>query len=356
MKHCLQTVCGVRYPIISAGMAGGPGGPDLVAAVSEHGGLGTLGAGYMEAADITAAIAEIKRQTKQPFAVNLFLPVETFVQEEAVQAMQRRLSALGAGKSLEQQVPSRRDPFAFFEQQLQAVMESDVKIISFTFHLPSKALVDRLKEAQMIVIATATSVKEATLLEQVGVDIICAQGSEAGGHRGTFLDREEDSLIGTMALVPQICDAVALPVIAAGGIMDARGMAAAFMLGASAVQLGTFFLAAQESGAHQVYKEAVLQASERDLVLTKAFSGKLARGINNQFITEMKNIEALPYPIQHELTTPLRQWAKSVHEGNYMSLWAGQGITLVQSKSVRELMHELFTAYNKLTTHLQRFE
>jgi nitronate monooxygenase len=185
-------------------------------------------------------------------------------------------------------------------------------------------------------------VAEAVALEQSGVDAVIAQGSDAGSHRGTFLGRPEDSLVGTVALVPQIADAVKVPVIAAGGIMDARGIRAALALGASAVQMGTAFLATPESGISPAYKQALLNAKEDQTVLTRAFSGRLARGIRNRFSEEMRAFEhdLPPYPIQNALTRDIRQAAAKQHRPEFLSLWAGQGVGLIQARPAADLIRE----------------
>ena len=197
----------------------------------------------------------------------------------------------------------------------------------------------------LILIGTATTVDEAVELENKGVDIVIAQGSESGGHRGTFKGKFEDSLVGTMALVPQVVDHISIPVIAAGGIMDARGIVASLVLGASGVQMGSAFLTCTESGANELHKRAVLESKENDTVTTKVFSGKMARGIRNKFIDKFSSHEdeVPPYPIQNTLTRELRQAAAKNSKPEYMSLWSGQGIRMSKNISVKELMEELIS-------------
>jgi nitronate monooxygenase len=195
----------------------------------------------------------------------------------------------------------------------------------------------------MFVMGTATTVEEAVALEQAGVDAIVTQGSEAGGHRGTFAGAFEAGLVGTMALVPQVVDAVRVPVIASGGIMDGRGIAAALALGASAVQMGTAFLTCHEAGIPDAYKEAILGAHEDGTRLTRAFSGRPARGIVNRFMTEIdRTPEAiLPFPLQNTLTRPLRSAAARQGRAEFLSLWAGQAVRLARRQSAADLVARL---------------
>ncbi|WJH37353.1 nitronate monooxygenase [Paenibacillus sp. CC-CFT747] len=201
---------------------------------------------------------------------------------------------------------------------------------------------------------TATTVAEGAHLESEGIDLVVGQGSEAGGHRGTFLGGHEQALVGTMALIPQLADTLHVPVIAAGGIMDGRGIAASLLLGASGVQLGTAFLASPESGAHPRYKEAVLQSMEESTVVTRAFSGKAARGIRNRFVVEMEQAEAAlpPYPVQNALTRELRREAARQERIEFMSLWAGQGSRLATDVPagvrVRELAAQTEEAFRRM--------
>ncbi|MBH0170113.1 NAD(P)H-dependent flavin oxidoreductase [Fictibacillus sp. 18YEL24] len=346
----------IKYPIIQAGMAGGPTIPELVAEVSEAGALGTLGAGYMSPQQIKTALKNIQQLTRSPIAVNLFLPEpETHkMDEEAIQAMQQHLNTYRSKLGIPE-VHDIPDVENLFKKQLATVIEAGVKIVSFTFNAPSKRLVEDLHALEMVVIATATSVKEAIHLESNGVDLIVAQGAEAGGHRGTFLNGESESMIGTMALVPQVVDAVSCPVVAAGGIMDGRGMAAALTLGASAVQLGTAFLTVKESGANTIHKQTILSSRDTDTKITKVFSGKSARGFKNKMMIDLEShIRDLPpYPLQHMLTSDIRREAANQGNKEMMSMWAGQASALAQVRSagdlVRSLINQCDTALEKAT-------
>jgi len=341
--NTLVNLLGIKYPIIQAGMAGGATTPELVAAVSNAGGLGTLGAGYLSPHAIREAVREIRRLTDKPFAVNLMVTEPASADRDAIDKMQ------GILKRFEKDLG---EPFSFenlsldpqpFEEQLEIVLDEKVPVFSFTFGIPKPFWLEKLKANGTVIIGTATNVQEGLALERAGVNAIVAQGSEAGGHRGTFFKNAENEGIGTMALIPQMVDRVKLPVIASGGIMDGRGVVASLALGAAGVQMGTAFLTSEESGIHPVYKEAIRQARDDQTVMTKAFSGKKARGIENQYIRVMRDFEAdiLPYPIQNALTKPLRNAAKKHGNKEYMSLWAGQAASLSQNAPAKQIVENV---------------
>lgn len=347
----------IRYPIIQAGMAGGITTPELVAAVSNGGGLGTLGAGYMSPEEMRKAIREIRSRTQKPFGVNLFIPQPMEEREEVIEDMIWHLH--GYRKKLKlSKGPVKLAPIQdAFMEQIEVVLSESVPVFSFTFGVLPGDLLGKMKRAGMAVIGTATTSTEAVFLEESGIDMVVAQGSEAGGHRGTFLGSYENALIGTMALVPQISRKVNIPVIAAGGIMDERGIAASFLLGASGVQMGTAFLTCEESGAHRAYKEALLhRKKEEGTAITHAFSGKAARGVRNTFLKEMENYPGkIPtYPIQNALTQDIRSAAARQERVEYMSLWAGQAYPLCRTQSATGLikgwvqgMNHLFSGQKK---------
>jgi nitronate monooxygenase len=234
------------------------------------------------------------------------------------------------------------DPFT---EQLAAALESGASVFSFTFSTLPTSAIEAIKARGMVLIGTATTVDEAMALEAAGVDAVAAQGSEAGAQRGTFAVDFDAAMIGTLALVPQVVDAVRVPVIAAGGIMDGRGIAAVLALGASAAQMGTAFLTCDEAGVPEAHKEAILKALEHETRVTRAFSGRPARGIVNRLMTEVERADAaeaiLPYPLQNALTRPLRNAAASQGRGEYLSLWAGQGVRLARRQSAANLIARL---------------
>jgi nitronate monooxygenase len=341
-KNRVTALLGIDYPIIQAGMAGGSTTPQLVSAVSNAGGLGTLGAGYMTPEQIRTAIKEIRERSDRPFAVNLFVPEPIRECTDEIQQMNKRLTPIRKELSIEV-LPQLTKYSESFEEQLAVIIEERVPVFSFTFGVPTNEKLQELKQNGILIMGTATTVQEAVLLEQKGVDLIVGQGSEAGGHRGTFLGSYKQSLIGTIALIPQIVDAVKIPVIAAGGIMDGRGIAAALVLGAEGVQMGTAFLTCLESGAHETYKRALLEHTEDSTVITRAFSGKPARGIKNRFIEEVESQQTLipPYPVQNALTQDIRRAAAKQNRPEFMSLWAGQALRLSVVKPAFEMVADL---------------
>jgi nitronate monooxygenase len=287
----------------------------------------------------------VRARTAQPFGLNLFAPPAPedhsapVDPRPAIQHVERFYAELGL-------TPPRTlpKPAYSFDEQMQAVLESGAAVFSFTFGLvPDKAM-QAAQARGMFVMGTATSVAEAQALEAAGVDAVIAQGSEAGGHRGTFLGSFEQSMIGTIALVPQIVDAVRVPVVASGGIMDGRGIAAALVLGAFAVQMGTAFLGCAESGVSEGYKAALCNAREDQTRLTRAFSGRPARGVINRFMEETEHAPrdaVLPFPLQNTLTRPLRSAAHAQSRAEYLSLWAGQGVRMLKRETAASLMARL---------------
>ena len=341
LKTRITEDLGIEYPIVQAPMAGGPTTAALVAAVSNAGGLGSLGAAYLSPEKLREEVREIRTLTERPFNVNLFVPAPF----EADPSRIERANGLLAPYREELGIRSQGMPSSFeesFDDQLAVVIEERVPVFSFTFGAPSPDLAGRLKENGTTVVGTATTVSEGLRLEAEGVDVIVAQGSEAGGHRGTFLGAFGDALVGTMALVPQMVDAVSVPVVAAGGIMDGRGLAAALVLGAGAAQMGTAFLACEESGAHPEFKRAILEAAEDETAITRAFSGRAARGIKNRFLVEVGAHEEdlAPYPVQNALTRDVRAAARKQDRPEFMSLWAGQAPRLARRTKAAELVRE----------------
>jgi nitronate monooxygenase len=253
--------------------------------------------------------------------------------------IRRKLEPYYAELGIPLPVSIAAQPFDF-EAQLAAALGCGAQIFSFTFGSLVAETVQRVQSRGFFVMGTATTVDEAKALASSGVDAIVAQGAEAGGHRGSFLAAFDASLIGTMALVPQIVDAVPVPVIASGGIMDGRGVLAALALGASAVQMGTAFLTCEEAGVPEAYKQALLSAREQETRITRAFSGRPARGIANRFMQEIGD-DVPPFPIQNQLTRPLRNAAVKAGRAEYLNLWAGQGVRMARRQSAAQLMAKI---------------
>lgn len=331
----------LQYPIVQAPMAGSTT-PELVATVSNSGGLGSLGAGLssMTPEALQKTIRKIRTLTDKPFAVNLFSPEESSITLVQQQRMCDILKEI-AGHLDVTLLPIQDPMISNFEEKLEVILKEEVPIFSFTFGIPEKKSLDALKANGIKIIGTATSLLEAKLLEEANVDAIVAQGIEAGGHRGTFPGHEQ-TYIGLMALIPQLVDRIKLPVIAAGGIADVRGIKAAFTLGASGVQIGTAFLSTKESGAHPKHKEALMCATCDSTCLTRAFTGRLARGLSNRYIEAMEPYvkDILPYPFQGRLTASLRKKAAELNEIDYMALWAGQNVHLCQDVSAKMLFRQ----------------
>jgi nitronate monooxygenase len=331
-----------RLPIIQAPMAGGATTPELVAAVCEAGGIGAFAAATLKPAAIAEGAAQVRALTGRPFCINLFVLGEPRVEGAALERARAWLLPMHAELGIAPPVV----PARFCEDaaaQFDALLEAAPALASFAFGVLDAAQVERLHARGCKVAGTATNVAEAKAWEAAGADFVCAQGAEAGGHRGTFIGSYESSLIGTMALVPQVVDAVRIPVIAAGGIMDGRGIAAALMLGSAAVQMGTAFLDCAESGIHPAWKQALRAASDTSTQVTLAFSGRMARGIENDFMRRMAaHGHALPaYPVQNALTGAMRAAAGAANRPEYMSLWAGQGAPMSRNLPAVELMRRL---------------
>ena len=335
----------LKTPIIQAPMAGGGDTPELVIAVCEAGALGCIGATYLTPSQMDEVARTVRARTSRPFGVNLFAPLsvadETNEPHLAVERVRPFYDELGLPPPT---LPARHS--LPFDEQIAVALDSGASVFSFTFGIVPPNAIEAIKARGMFLMGTATTVNEAIALQAAGVDGIIAQGSEAGGHRGTFMGSFEEAMVGTMALVPQIVDAVQVPVIASGGIMDGRGIAAALALGASAVQMGTAFLTCDEAGIAAAYRDEILRASEHETRLTRAFSGRPARGIVNRFMTEIDPPQAasdpiLPFPLQNSLTRPLRNTAAKQNRAEYLSLWAGQGIRMARRQSAGLLVARL---------------
>jgi nitronate monooxygenase len=341
MEAAFLARLGVRVPIIQAPMAGGPDTPALAAAVIDAGGLGSLGCAYLSDAQIDAVVSDLRQRTRGSFALNLFVRADEPSDESAAARVApildrfRRELGLGAPK------PAKAAPS--YPAQLAAVIRAKPRVWSFTFGAPTAEEVATVRATGILVVGTATTLDEAEALESLGVDAICAQGSEAGGHRGTFLGRYEDALVGTMALTRAIVGRVRLPVIAAGGVMDGAGIRAALSLGATAVQLGTAFLLCPEAGTHVSHRAALTSPMARRTVVTRGFSGRAARGLRNALSDAFETIAAAPFPQQQALTAELRAAAAAQGATHLMQLWAGQGAPMLRELPAAELVRVLCT-------------
>lgn len=319
----------------------------LVAAVAEAGGFGWLGGAYLAPARLAAVIDQIRALTPRPFGVNLFCPQPWQRDAAKEAAFMQALAPFHAQLRL----PPPSVPEVFeedFHAQLAVLRQRRVPVIGFTFGDPGPALVRQLHDEGVCVVGTATHLAEAMQLQASGVDALIAQGAEAGAHRGSFLGPRDAGLVGTLALVPQLVDAVSVPVVAAGGIADARGVAAAQALGASAAAVGTAFLLADECPVSPAYRAALIAAAApapAGTVLTQAFSGRWARGLANRFTQETAALAergALPdFPIPNALTRPLRQAGGQQGVADVLSLWAGQALPLARGGPAAEIVRRL---------------
>lgn len=355
IETVLTKLLKIEHPVIQAPLAGGGDTPDLVAAVGNAGAIGFVGAAYSTPAQIIEIGRAVRRKTTRPFGINLFAPLPQPDPIANPQAALQRVAPFFAELGLP--APSAPAPMAnSFSEQLTAALKTDASAFSFTFGILPVEAIEAIKRRGLFLIGTATHVEEAIALEKTGVDAVVAQGSEAGGHRGTFIGDFSAAMIGAVSLVPQIVDAVKIPVIASGGIMDGRGIAAALALGASAVQMGTAFLTCSEAGVPNAYKEAILHAHENQTRVTRAFSGRPARGIVNRFMTEVEangGCDSIPpFPLQNALTRPLRTSAAKQDRAEFLSLWAGQGLRLAHRQSAADLVaclaRETSTALERL--------
>lgn len=332
---------GVTHPIVLAPF-GGLSSVGLTATVSNAGGLGSYGLYGYDGARIRETAAALRAATDLPFALNLWLPMGDEVTPDATytafaQALEPFFTAAGVP------VPPRPERFLpDFDEQLDAVWEAAPAALSVVYGVPSASVVDEARRRDIRVIGTATTVAEAVALEAGGVDAIVATGMEAAGHRVSFLKSPEDSLVGTFALVPQVVDAVRVPVIAAGGIADRRGVAAALALGATAAQVGTAFLATQQSAANDAHRKAIRTTAAEDSILTRAMSGRLARGARNRAIRAIEAGGMIPpFPAQNWLTGRFRGPAAEQGLGELQSLWLGQAAPLARFDDADALFAEL---------------
>jgi nitronate monooxygenase len=329
---------GLPIPILQAPMAGAVYDA-MTIAVSRAGGMGNLPATGVAPEDIGAAVEAIRAQTDAPFGVNLLMAPPLKPEPAELDVALARLTAWYAELGLE--VPDHPNRFSQdFDAQLAALTRAAPPVASFAFSILTKAQVEALHAAGSYVLGTANTVAEAIAWAQVGADGICAQGFEAGGHHAYFLEDIEASSVGTMALVATVLQAVDLPVVAAGGIMDGKGVAAALALGSSAVQMGSAFLLADEAIVGPVWQQAIRDAPSDATRLTRAFSGRYARGLENRFVREMRAVQedVPPYPVQNRLTQAMRAAANKAGDPELMSLWAGQAVKLAQAGASGDLV------------------
>ncbi|TFC64026.1 2-nitropropane dioxygenase [Cryobacterium sp. TMT2-15-1] len=345
MTQKLTQLLGVQAPIV-LGAFGGLSSIQLTSLVSDRGGLGSYGLYGYSGERIFSTIQELRHLTASPFAVNLWLPLPG--EPSPADSHAEFSAALDALKplfvELDIEPPQRPDRYLpSFSEQIDAVLTARPAVVSFVYGVPPAEIVDAAHRYGIVILGTATTVDEAIALERGGVDAVIASGAEAAGHRVSFIDAAEDSLVGTFALVPQVVDAVIVPVIAAGGIADRRGVAAAHALGAAGVQVGTAFLCARQSAATEAHRLAITSTPAHGTVLTRSMSGRLARGIPNRAIRTIDSdtTHIAPFPVQNWLTGQFRTAASRRNIGDLVSLWAGQAGPLATWDDADDVFTEL---------------
>ena len=338
----------IEHPIVQGPFGGGLSTAKLAATVSNLGGLGSYGA-YMLAPDAIGGIAaEIRALTSQPFALNLWVSnhddggdtLDRAGFERAWPLFEPYFEELGVAKPELPEIVHQ--PFA---EQLDALLAARPPVFSFVFGVPPAKALEECRRLGIVTVGAATSIVEARALEQAGVDLIVATGSEAGGHRPTFIGRAEDVLCGTFSLVQIIANQVSVPVIAAGGIVDGAGIRAAFELGAQAAQIGTAFLACAESGTNDLHREILFSPRARDTVLTRVFTGRLARGVRNRWADEMAahGAQLPPFPVTSWFASQLRPAALAAGRSDVITLWSGQAAPNLRHRQATTLMQSLLS-------------
>ena len=337
---------GVQYPILQGPFGGNLSTVELTATVSNMGGVGGYGAYTLEPAAIAQANERLRKATDKPYNINLWVSDTDVPGDTATEAAMEKARALYRPYFDEVGLEMPTRPFSFssrFENQVQVILDVKPPIFSFLFGIPNALILEECRRRGILTMGCATTLDEALALETAGVDMIVASGFEAGGHRPSFLAPAEKSLTGTFVLVQLIRDRVRIPVIAAGGIATGRGIAAALALGADGVQVGTAFLACEESGAPEFHREMLFSQAAKYSVLTRAFTGRLGRGLRNRISEETSGKEEsiLPFPLMTHLMSPLRQQAIAQNKLEMILLWGGQIAPLLKYRKAAELMHAL---------------
>lgn len=335
---------GVKYPIIQAPMFG-VSTPQMASAAAKADALGSLALADLSADKSVELIRETKKLTNKPFAVNIFvhdIPEITDSLQEKYIRTKLFIERLAKENSIEVNLPKLEEiKVNGYHDQIDAIIEENCKIVSFTFGNLDAQTILKLKENGVVLIGTCTSVEEALILEKSGIDMICVQGIEAGGHRGAF-NAENIPQIGGLSLFSQVYDHVKVPLIYAGGIYNAKTLKASKDLGAQGFQVGSMLLASQESALQPYEKERLKNVSENDIVLTRSFSGRYARGIKNKYIETLDNSDyILPYPYQNKLTNELRRVAKTLNNTDFVGIWVGQSIHNYSELSTEDILRKL---------------
>lgn len=339
-------ILGIAHPIIQGPFGGGLSTVKLAATVSNMGGLGSYGAHVLAPDEIVRLAGELRAQTSKPFALNLWVSDHDEGGEALDAESFERAWKLFAPYFAELGIDEPEPPVHFhpaFDKQVEALIEARPPVFSFVFGIPSRAILQACRVRSIVTVGAATTIAEAQALDEAGVDLIVATGFEAGGHRPSFLARAEDSLMGTFALTQLVSRRVKRPVVAAGGIADADGLRAALTLGAQAGQIGTAFLACAESNATEAHRAVLFSEQAQQTVLTRAFSGRLARGVHNRWSAEWaaRAADIAPFPVQNWFLSKLRPAAISAGRTDLVSLWGGQIAPNLRHRSAAALMASL---------------
>jgi len=343
----LTKLLGIDLPIVLGPFGGKISSVALTAIVSNAGGLGSYGCQPFSASEIVDISNEITKATNQPFNLNLWVKdqddhIDDFDEQafqKVVKIFQPYFDEVGVAPPT---FPLSQS--ATFDNQIEAIFKVRPAVFSFVYGIPSPDILEKCRQLNIKTVGTATTLDEAIAIENAGVDAVVATGFDAGGHRVAFLDKPEESLVGTFSLIPQVADAVKIPVIAAGGIADVRGVKAAFALGADAVQIGTAFLATQESGTSKVHRQKLFSKEARYTTLTKVFTGRLSRGIKNRLTEELKAFQndLAPYPLQGKIVGQMGAYPANTESNPALkSFWAGQAAPILQYHHAVELIDSI---------------
>ncbi|WP_312922069.1 NAD(P)H-dependent flavin oxidoreductase [Empedobacter brevis] len=350
-QNDLTDLFGVKYPVIQAPMFGVTT-PQMVAGASRIGCLGSLPIADLDAEDALKKIHETKKITDKPFAVNIFVndvPEITLELKQKYNKVRKHLKEIAFNQNFEVDFPEIETVKPkTYKEKIDLIIQEKCRILSFIFGILDKDSIEKLKENNVCLVGTCTTVEEAIQLEKAGIDVICVQGIEAGGHRGTF-DPNELPQIGGFSLLPHVRDVVKTPLIYAGGIYNAQTLLAARTLGADGFQVGSLLLCSQESALRRFEKDRLENVREDEITLTKSFSGRYARGIRNEFIDLIENTDfILPYPYQNKLTNFLRKASKIKENTEFTNLWLGHSYHHFEEDSTTNLLQNLIHSVEKL--------
>ncbi|BBH51806.1 NAD(P)H-dependent flavin oxidoreductase [Fluviispira sanaruensis] len=343
LSHEFNLQYKIKIPVIQGPMAGGLSLPPLVSAVIKNNCIGFLAAGYLSAEVLEKQIIEVKHAANGLFGVNLFMldnkKAADYKKPEIITKIEKKLK-IPAQKKLNFAVNEEND------KKIDIIIKQGVKLVSFTFGLPKEKWIEKLRNNNIYLVGSCTNIEEAKAVENIGLDALVVQGIESGGHRSAFLKMNDE--IGLFSLLQEVSENIRIPIIAAGGIATGKGILAARILGATAVQIGTGFLLTRESSAVGAYKKALLNSYAHNTIVTEKISGKKARGICNKFVTELNSaqMKALPFPIQNHMTKEIRSLSQKKNKSDYLSLWCGQSVHLIKKElSVEEFLNNLKVEY-----------